>query len=103
MDEVVPFPMDQVIAALKPAMESLGCRVREVTATRIECKRARGRSEWTALPVGGETVTGTLEARDEQTRIRISTGKGWVGPGREGKKNWSTVIYQEMMKTLQEA
>ena len=87
MDEVVPFSTDQVIAALKPAMESQGCRVREVTATRIECKRARGRSEWTALPVGGETVTGTLEARDEQTRIRISTGKGWVGPGREGKKS----------------
>jgi hypothetical protein len=88
MDELIPFRVDHVMAALKPAMESQGCKVKEATSTIVECKRARGYSEQTGG--GGESVTGTLEASGEQTRIRISTGKGLLG--REEKKNWSTAI-----------
>ena len=39
MDELVPFGIEKVMAALRPAMESEGCKVTEATSTRIECKR----------------------------------------------------------------
>jgi hypothetical protein len=99
-DEVVPFRMDAVAGALKPAMESMGCNVTHATANRIECKRewAKGRdTERTGS--GGEKVTATLEAKGEQTRVRISTEKGFRG--RMVKKNWSTPIYEQMLKSLQ--
>ena len=99
MDEVIQFGMVAIVAALKPAMESFGCNVTDVTASRMECKRGRGNSERTGY--GGEKVTATLEAKGEQTRVRIWTGKGFVG--RMGKTNWSTPIYQEMMKSLQKS
>jgi len=98
MDEVIPFGMDKVVAALKPAMESVGCKVKKATDTRIECKRDRGYSEQTGG--GGEKVTATLEAQGAQTHIRIWTGKGFTG--KVGKDNWSTPVYQELMKILQE-
>ena len=97
MDEVIPFGKDAVVAALKPAMQSFGCEVTHVTASRIECKRGRGYSERTGA--GAEKVTATLEAKGERTRVRIWTGKGFVG--RMNKNNWSTPIYQEMIKSLQ--
>jgi hypothetical protein len=97
MDQMVPFGREKVAAALKSAMESEGCKVTEENEDRIECKRARGGSERTGF--GGEKVTVTLEAKTDQTRVRIQTGKGVVG--RLGKKNWSTAIYEEMMKNLQ--
>lgn len=97
MDQVVPFGREKVAAALKSAMETEGCKVTEAKEGRIECKRARGGSERTGF--GGEKVTVTLEAKTDQTRVRIQTGKGVVG--RLGKKNWSSAIYEEMMKNLQ--
>ena len=97
MDDVVPFATDQVATALKSAMQNEGCKVTEATASRIECKRARGQSELTGA--GGEKVTATLEAKGDQTRVRIWTGKGFEG--RVNKKNWSTPIYQGMMKILE--
>jgi hypothetical protein len=96
VDEVVPFQRDAVVAALKPAMDNVGCKVKEASAKRIECKRERGNSERTGY--GGEKVTAELEVKGEQTRVRIWTGKGFVG--RIRKNNWSTPIYDEMMKTL---
>jgi hypothetical protein len=62
MDETIPFGVGAVVAALKPAMESVGCQVRDTTANRIECKRVRGYSERTG-GVGGEKVTATVEAK----------------------------------------
>jgi hypothetical protein len=99
MDEVVPYAMDKVLAALKPAMEAEGCNVKEESSTRVLCKRERGGSERTGT--GGEEVTASLEASSGQTRVRIVTGKGFVG--REGKRNWSTSIYKGMLEQLQEA
>jgi hypothetical protein len=97
VDEVISFGVDQVAGALAAAMESQGCKVKAVTANRIECKRPRGASE--RLGNGGEKVTATMEAKGEQTRVRIWTGKRFTG--RVGKDNGSTPIYQEMMKSLQ--
>jgi len=68
MDEVVPFRIDAVAAALKPAMEDFGCKVKNANASRVDCKR-----EWANHPdtertgSGGEKVTATLEAKGEQT------------------------------------
>src|ERR1041385_968455 len=101
MDEVVPYPISQVAAALKPAMESMGCKVKKAKPDHLECKR------FTAIDrerngAGGEKVTAELEAKGEQTRVRISTGKGCAGR-RMMKKNWSTPIYKEMIKNLEKA
>jgi hypothetical protein len=100
MDEVIPFRMDTVAAALKPAMESVGCNVTHVTASHLECKRewAKGR-DTERTGAGGERVTASLESKGEQTRVRIATEKGVRG--RMVKKNWSTPIYNEMMKSLE--
>lgn len=97
VDEVIPFRMDAVAAALKPAMETFGCKVTEAKEMRVECKRGRGNDERTGY--GGEKITAELQAKGEQTRLRLWTGKGFVG--RVRKNNWSTPIYQEMLKTLQ--
>lgn len=100
MDELVPFRMDAVAAAMKPAMESVGCNVTEATAKRLECKRPWAkRYDIERTGAGNEKVIAKLEAKGEQTRVRISTEKGFRG--RLVKKNWSTPIYQEMLKTLQ--
>jgi hypothetical protein len=98
MDELVPFAMDKVIAALKPAMEAEGCNVKEEKADRIVCKRDRGASERTGT--GGEEITASLVASGNQTRVNIVTGKGFVG--RMGKKNWSTSVYKGMLDRLQQ-
>jgi hypothetical protein len=37
VDLVIRFEIDQVMAALKPAMESAECNVKEATANRLEC------------------------------------------------------------------
>ncbi len=97
MDEVIPFGKAKVAAAVKSAMETEGCNVTNATDGRIECKRGRGYSERTGY--GSEKVTATLEAKGDQTRVRLWTGKGFHG--RMSKRNWSTPIYQQMMEALQ--
>jgi hypothetical protein len=99
VDEVVPFEMDKVLSALKLAMESVDCNVKEESATRVECKRPRHTSGNRVY--GGESVTAVLEAQGSKTRIVITTGKGFYG--RLVKSNWSIPIYEEMMKNLQPA
>ena len=102
IDEVVPFPVDKVMAALKPAMESQDCYVTSTTADSIECKRPRASTTaQQEASGGGESVTARLEAQGDQAHVIITTGKGFYG--RLFKKNWSTPIYQEMMKNLQKA
>lgn len=100
VDEVIPFKVDAIVAALKPAMENVGCDVKKATAKQVECKRERSYGKGTERAgVGGEKVTAELGAKGDQTRVRISTEKGMLG--RIYKKNWSTPIFQEMMKNLQ--
>jgi hypothetical protein len=98
VDEVVPFEMDKIMTALKPAMESVDCKVTEMTASRIECKRPRVFADFQHAGSGGESITAVLEAKGDQTRVRITTGKGFYG--RLVKSNWSTPVYQLMMKAL---
>ena len=99
VDEVIPFAMDKAMAALKPAMESEGCNVTAESAGRLECKRSRGRTSSEHSGYGGESVTAVLEAQGDKTHVVITTGLGFYG--RLGKRNYSTPIYEEMMKNLQ--
>ncbi|MGO9403488.1 MAG: hypothetical protein ACLPVW_08465 [Terriglobales bacterium] len=99
VDEFVPFAMDKVLAALKPAMEAQDCNVSSVDASRIECKRPRVSPTWTKGTSGGESVTATLEAKGDQTHVIITTGLGFYA--RLAKKNWSTPIFEGMLKNLQ--
>jgi hypothetical protein len=101
VDEVIPFEMSKVVAALKPAMESQSCNVKEATETRVLCKRPRVSATFKTAGSGGESVTSILEAKGDQTHVRISTGKGYYG--RLGKQNWSVPIYNQMVKNLKQA
>jgi hypothetical protein len=98
VDSIIPFEVDKVTAALKPAMESVDCKVEESTATRIECKRPR--STVGHYVYGGESVTAMLEAQGSKTRVVITTGKGFYG--RLRKKNWSIPVYQQLVKNLEQ-
>jgi hypothetical protein len=100
VDQVIPFEIARVMAALKLAMESRDCNFTEATATHIECKRPRGYSYSTHTGYGGESVTAVLEAQGEQTHVHISTGKGIHG--RFDKVNLSVPIYKAMMTGLEE-
>jgi len=99
VDEAVPSAIDKVMAALKPAMESQECHVTAESADRIECKRPRGHTSAEHSGYGGESVTAVLEARGDKTRVVITTGLGFYG--RLGKRNYSTPIYEVMMRNLQ--
>jgi hypothetical protein len=50
--------------------------------------------------LGGESVTAELESHGSQTQVRITTGKGFYG--RLSKKNWSTPMFEAMMRALQQ-
>ncbi len=70
IDEVVPFPMEKVMAALKPAMESQDCYVTSTTADSIECKRPRASTTaQQEASGGGESVTARLEAQGDQAHV----------------------------------
>ena len=100
VDEVIPFEMDKVMAALTPAMERSDCNVKEETTTRVECKRPRNANGYEGS-YGGESVTAVLEPQGTQTRVRITTGKGFYG--RLGKESWSIAVFEATMKNLQTA
>jgi hypothetical protein len=92
-DQIVPFPVDQVRAALKPAMEHCYCKVSKSKGDRLEC----GRGLRPPDSIGGsEEVTAILEPQGQQTQVRIRTARGFG-------KNWSSPIYLEMLRTLQAA
>jgi hypothetical protein len=99
VDELIPFELTKVVAALKPAMEGQNCNVKEATDTRIVCKRPRVSATFKQSGSGGESVTALLEQKGNQTHVRISTGKRFAG--RLVKQNWSVPIYEQMIKTLQ--
>jgi hypothetical protein len=100
VNELVPFPAENISTALKTAMESNNCNIKEATAERIECKRPRDYHSTNAQrSSGGEAVTATLEAQGAETLVHISTGKGFYG--RLVKQDWSSRIYEAMVRDLQ--
>jgi hypothetical protein len=96
VDQTVPYPMDKALEAAKQALATYGCNIKKERADYLECTRDRHVGVFVGS--GGEKVTVKLSAKGSETRVEIKTGKGFVG--RVGKKNWSTPIFDEMMKTL---
>jgi hypothetical protein len=92
-DQIMPFPIDQVRGALKPAMEHCFCKVSKSKADRLECSRGLRPPDSIG---GGEAVTAILESQGQQTQVQIRTGKGFG-------KNWSSPIYLETLRILQAA
>jgi hypothetical protein len=92
-DRIVPFPIDQVRAALKPAMEHCFCKVSQSKPGRLECRRGLRPPDSIG---GGEAVTAILEPQGQHTQVQIRTGRGFG-------KNWSSPTYLEMLRTLQAA
>lgn len=96
VDQTVAYPMDKVLDAAKQAIATYGCSVKKEKTDYLECTRDRHVGVFVGS--GGEKVKVKLSAKGSETRVQISTGKGFVG--RLGKKNWSTPIFDEMMKIL---
>jgi hypothetical protein len=93
-DEVVPFPMDRVVAGLKPAMETVACKVKRQALNQVSCSRPHINTDRTGF--GGEYITAELEAAGDGTRVRIHTAKLGLNMG----KNWSSPIYRALRKQL---
>lgn len=98
VDQTVGYPMAKVLDAARLAMATYGCDSKKdkEKADYLEC--TRDRHVGVMVGSGGEKVTVKLSEKGSETRVEIKTGKGFVG--RLGKKNWSTPIHNEMMKTL---
>jgi len=99
VDTTVAYPAAAVLAAAKLALDTFGCSVKKERPDYLEC--TRDRRIGVVLGSGGEKVTVQLSEAGGETRVQIKTGKGFVG--RLGKKNWSTPIFDEMVKTLKES
>ena len=96
VDQTVAYPMARVLGAAKEAVAVYGCDVKKEKPDYLEC--TRDRHIGVVVGSGGEKVTVELTSKGNETRVVIKTGKGFAG--RLGKKNWSTPIFDEMMKTL---
>jgi hypothetical protein len=98
VDQTIAYPMPKVLDAARLAMATYGCYSKKdkEKADYLEC--TRDRHVGVMVGSGGEKVTVKLSEKGSETRVEIKTGKGFVG--RLGKKNWSTPIFNEMMKTL---
>lgn len=98
MDEVVPFPIDKVLEAARQALQTYGCEVnpKKEKPGYLECKRKQHAGAFVGS--GGEKLVVTLTAKGEETRVEVKTVKGFVGLA--GMKNWSTPVFDEMMKIL---
>jgi len=99
VDEVVQYPMDAVQRAVKLGMQPYGFDIKKDKADYLDGTRSR--HVGVVVGSGGEKVTVQLSPESGGTRVKIETGKGFVG--RLGKKNWSTPIFKEALKTLKGA
>ena len=98
VDQAIAYPMAKVLDAARQAMATFGCDSKKdkEKPDYLECTRDRHIGVFVGS--GGEKVSVKLSEKGSETRVEIKTGKGFVG--RVGKKNWSTPIFNEMMKTL---
>jgi hypothetical protein len=99
VDEAVQYPMDAVQRAVKIGMQTYGFDIKKDKADYLEGTRSR--HVGVVVGSGGEKVTVQLSPESGGTRVKIETGKGFVG--RLGKKNWSTPIFNEALKALKGA
>jgi hypothetical protein len=98
VEQTVAYPMAKVLDAAKLAMATYGCDSKKDKEKPDYLECTRDRHVGVFVGSGGEKVTVKLSEKGNETGVEIKTGKGFVG--RVGKKNWSTPIFNEMMKTL---
>ena len=98
MSQVVPFPMAAVMKAARKAVQLYGCNIKKESRGYLECTRPR--KVGIIMGSGGEKVKVWLSKKTNGTLVKIKTGKGMMG--RLAKKNWSTPIFNEMVRSLKE-
>src|SRR5579872_353098 len=89
VEDTVAFPIEKVAAAVKHAMDRVGCKVQKESPSSIQCRRHHGNS--VLAGAGGEIVTARLEAQGVGTHLRIVSKKVAAR-----NRNWSTPIYEDM-------
>lgn len=99
VNEVIQYPMDAVQKAVKVGMQTYGFDIKDEKPDYLDGTRSR--HVGVVVGSGGEKVTVRLSSESGGTRVKIETGKGFVG--RMGKKNWSTPIFNEALKVLKGA
>lgn len=99
VNEVIQYPMDAVQKAVKAGMQTYGFDIKQEKPDYLDGTRSR--HVGVVVGSGGEKVTVKLSPESGGTRVKIETGKGFVG--RMGKKNWSTPIFNEALKVLKGA
>lgn len=99
MNEIVEYPIAKVLEAAKQAVAIYGCEIKKEKPDYLECTRSRHIGAFVGS--GGEKVTVQLSPTGDRTKVIIKTGKGFVG--RLGKKNWSTPIFNEIVRILKTA
>jgi hypothetical protein len=99
VNEVIQYPMDAVQRAMKIGMQTYGFDIKKEKPDYLEGTRSR--HVGVVVGSGGEKATINLSPESGGTRVKIETGKGFVG--RMGKKNWSTPIFKEGLKVLKGA
>ena len=99
INEVIEYPMAKVLEAAKQAVATYGCEIKKEKSDQFECTRSRHIGAFVGS--GGEKVTVQLSPEGAGTKVLIKTGKGFVG--RLGKKNWSTPIFNEIVRILKSA
>lgn len=98
VDQTIAYPMAKVLDAARQAIATYGCDSKKDKEKPDYLECTRDRHVGVFVGSGGEKVTVKLTEKGNETRVEIKTGKGFVG--RVGKKNWSTPIFNEMMKSL---
>ena len=96
VDQTIAYSIARVLEATKQALTTYGCDVKKEKPDYLECTRDRHVGAFVGS--GGEKITVQISAKGDETRVEIKTGKGFAG--RLGKKNWSTPIFDELVKTL---
>jgi hypothetical protein len=100
VDATVAFPSDKVAAAVKAAMTTQECQVTSEAAGKIVCKRPQiDTTTKEHRKSGAVSVVAELQPSGNQTQIHIKTDTGISA--RVPKRNISTPIYEDMMKTLE--
>ena len=97
VDEVVQYPMDAVQRAVKIGMQTYGFDIKKEKADYLEGTRSR--HVGVVVGSGGEKVTVQLSPESGGTRVKIETGKGFVG--RMGKRELVHADFQRSAKGTQ--
>jgi hypothetical protein len=98
IDKVIEYAPDKVLQAAREAFLVYGCDIdaKKDKPDYVECKRANKMGVFVGS--GGEKLSVRVSAKGTSTRVEVKTSKTFVGIA--GQKNWSTPVFDEMLKIL---